>query len=204
MPIIHRYLDELYLIEQEKVFCNNPINKKSNILIIGTFNPSDNSCVKVNDAQWFYGRHQNKFWKYLPMAITGESLHASDGHTGYPDTWRSYCVRNKIVIVDLIKHIDVDDVLPNFGDRFVDCKINQSLNNVSYINIRQAFESITFEKVIYSLSWSDKQILKMKIIRDRVNQSLIEVGSIRNYNQIKYCLTPSRNDAFQSWLSSVR
>lgn len=203
LPITHRYLNELQNIENNQIFCNEPIDRISKVLIIGTFNPSDDSCTKENDAHWFYGRSKSKFWRYFPMALTGNSLHPSDTHAGHTETWMDYCVKNKIVIIDLIKSIDVDDVLPNFGDRYVDCKINNLLSNVAYFNVRVAFRNITFEKVLYSLTWSDKQIIKMRILRDRVNQTLLETGSIQNESQIKYCLTPSRYDAYQSWYNAI-
>jgi hypothetical protein len=199
MPIEHRYLKELETIEQESFFCGVPIKSNSNILIIGTFNPSNDSCLKQNNAEWFYGRRQSKFWKYLPTALTGDSLHPSDNHAGYPQTWKQYCINNKIVIIDLIKKINVDEILPNFGDREVECKIKLDLTNTDLFDIRSAFEGITFNKVLYSLTWSDSKIQRLKQIRNIINQSLLAYGCINNKQQIKYCLTPSRNDAYQSW-----
>ena len=102
MPIIHRYLDELESIEQDRLFCDKRIYANSNILIIGTFNPSDQSCQRPNTAQWFYGRNTNNFWRYFPTALTGKSLHPTDNHIGYPQTWKQYCIDNRIVIIDLI------------------------------------------------------------------------------------------------------
>lgn len=117
MPIIHRFINELVAIEQQRIFCDNIINSNANILIIGTFNPSDESCEKENVAQWFYGRKQSKFWRYFPTTLTGQSLHPSDNHLGYPQTWKEFCVTNKVVIIDLVKSININDILPNFGDR---------------------------------------------------------------------------------------
>lgn len=203
MPIIHRYLDELERIEQDRIFCNEPINANSNILIIGTFNPSDQSCQKNNIAQWFYGRNQSKFWRYFPTALTGQSLYPPDNHIGYPQTWKQYCVDNGIVIIDLIKRININDLLPDFGDKNVECKINHDLSNTNYFDIASAFNGTKFNKVLYSLTWSDNKIQRLRQIRDIVNQSLIDNGCINNIQQIKYCLTPSRNDAFQSWNDAI-
>lgn len=199
MPILHRYLNELESIEQNRIFCAKPINAKSNILIIGTFNPSDLSCQKPNNAQWFYGRNQSKFWRYFPTALTGQSLHPTDNHIGYPHTWKQYCLDNRVVIIDLIKTININDILPNFGDREVECKINHERTNTVHFDITSAFNGITFNKVLYSLTWSDNKIQRLRHIRDIVNQSLLDNRCINNIQQIKYCLTPSRNDAYQSW-----
>jgi hypothetical protein len=199
MPLIHRYISELQTIEQKRQFCGTPINPKSNVLIIGTFNPSDESCEKQNNAQWFYGRAQSKFWKYLPQALAGLSLHPSDSHVGYPQTWKQFCVDNKIVIIDLIKSINTNDILPNFGDREVESKINYDLSNTEYFDIKKAFSGISFNRVIYSLKWRDNKIKRLIEVKDIINQSLLECRCIETEKQLKYCLTPSRNDAFQSW-----
>ena len=105
---------------------------------------------------------------------------------------------------DLIKQININDLLPNFGDREVECKINHDLTNTDYFDITSAFNDITFNKVLYSLTWSDKKIQRLRQIRDIVNQSLIYNGCINNIQQIKYCLTPSRNDAYQSWNDAIK
>lgn len=203
MSIIHRYITELETIERQREFCNKPINQDSNILVIGTFNPSDESCEKPNNARWFYGRRQSKFWKYLPTALAGQSLHPNDNHVGYPEIWKQYCIDNKIVIIDLIKTINVNDILPNFGDREVECKINHNLTNTDYFDITSAFNGITFNKVLYSLTWSDNKIQRLRQIRNIINQSLLDNSCISNPQQIKYCLTPSRNDAYQSWCDAI-
>ncbi len=205
MAIEHRYIDQLTEIEIHHTFCNEQIDANSNILIIGTFNPSDESCEKENMATWFYGRNQSKFWRYFPSALTGNSLHPNDGHGGHPLTWKQYCIDNGIVIIDLIKSIDINDILPNFGDRAVECKINHDLTNTEHFNIDTAFNGITFNKIIYSLAWTDNYIPRLRRIRDRINQQLIDNNCIDNINQIKYCLTPSRNDqaTIDSWNNAV-
>lgn len=172
-------------------------------MIVGTFNPSDESCEKPNSAQWFYGRRQSKFWRYLPTALTGQSLHPIDNPAGTPESWKQYCIGNKIVIIDLIKTININDILPNFGDREVECKINYDLTNTTRFDIRNAFNGITFNKVLYSLTWSDNKIQRLRQIRNLINKSLLENGCINDISQIKYCLTPSRNDAYQSWYDAI-
>ena len=206
MAITHKFYDELIDIENHQTFCGKPINPKSKILFVGTFNPDNESCVKQNNATWFYGRSKSKFWRYMPNALTGNSLHFLDGNIDVPKSWRNYCVQNKLVIIDLVKSIQVDDILENFGDRQVDCKINHGLTNVNRFNARMAFKNITFEKVIYSLSWADNQIHRLKKLKIELNKTLLEIGSIENEeHQIKYCLTPSRNDqkTIDSWNNAI-
>jgi hypothetical protein len=203
MSIIHKFYEELVQLEENHFFCGKALNTNSNILIIGTFNPSNSSCQKTNNAEWFYGRKQSKFWRYLPSALTGESLHINDNPNVNVEIWKQYCLNNKIVIIDLIKLINSNELLPNFGDREVEMKIEVNLSNTNYFNISDAFKDIKFNKVIYSLNWSDKNIYKLKEIRDIINQELIQNGCINNAQQIKYCKTPSRNDAYQSWYDAL-
>lgn len=203
MAIVHRFINELEELESNQTFCGHKLYPDSNILIIGTFNPDDSSCKKENNATWFYGRKQSKFWRYLPTALTGNSLHLNDIQEEYPTVWKKYCIENKIVIIDLIKKINTNDVLPDFGDKEVECKINFDLTNTEYFDINRAFQNIKFSKVIYSLAWSDGTIRCLRRIRDLTNNDLIQNGCIQDTNQIRYCLTPSRNDAKKSYCMAV-
>lgn len=203
MAIRHRFINELTNLEQHQTFCGTQVQADSNILIIGTFNPDDESCEKQNIATWFYGRTQSKFWRYLPQALTNQSLHPSDGHQGHPQTWKDYCIANRIVIIDLIKSIEINDILPDFGDNEVECKINHDLTNTNHFGIDSAFNKIRFNKIIYSLAWTDTKIRRLRRIRDIINGRLLANGCINNLNQIKYCLTPSRNNAYPSWGNAV-
>jgi hypothetical protein len=146
MSITHRYLNELESIEQQRIFCGEPISTRSNILIIGTFNPSDESCEKLNNARWFYGRKQSKFWRYLPTALTGQSLHPNDNQFDYPLAWKQFCVTHKIVIIDLVKSININEILPKFGDREVESMINPELTNTRWLNVHR--QRIYFNDVL--------------------------------------------------------
>jgi hypothetical protein len=203
MPIIHKFYHDLIEIEENSLFCGKAIDTNSNILIIGTFNPSNTSCSKPNSAQWFYGRKQSKFWKYFPSSLTGESLHFSDNPNVNKENWEQYCIKNKIVIIDLIKLINTNDVLPNFGDREVELKIKEDLSNIEYFNISKAFKNIKFNKVIYSLNWSDSKVQKLKKIRDILNNELLRNRCVNSQQQIKFCKTPSRNDSYNSWHEAI-
>ena len=205
MPVIlHKFINDLTAIEQQRSFGGERIAARSNVLVIGTFNPADEGVAGENIATWFYGRtNKNKFWRYFPTACTGESLHPRDGAVGHPTSWKDYCIENRIVIVDLIKSIDVPNQFITFKDREIDERIADGFENVDYFDAAAAFGGITFERVLYSLLFRDR-IPKIKQIRNIINNSLMDVGCIQNQDQIKYCKTPSRGDAGPSWLSAFQ
>jgi hypothetical protein len=203
MPINHRYIKELNLLENEKMFCGEPVNSSSKFLIIGTFNPDEDSCLKTNNAEWFYGRKKNNLWRFLPRAMGGDSLHLTDYPEVTADNWKQFCIDQRIVFIDLIKSIDSDYPLLDFGDNEVEARISENLDNTTVFNIESAFNGITFEKVIYSLSWSDSKIKKMKRIRDRVNNSLLNTNCIDDLSQIKYPNSPARNNSYETWHNAV-
>jgi hypothetical protein len=203
MPIIHRYIEDFNLLENNQLFCGATVNPTSKFLIIGTFNPDENSCIKTNNAQWFYGRKKNNLWRFLPQAMGIASLHLTDRPNVTVDDWKQFCIDQRVVFIDLIKRIETEDPLPDFGDNEVEARINDDLTNARRFDVTSAFTGITFERVIYSLSWSDKKIKKLKKIRDLVNNSLIENGCIHDMQQIKYPNSPSRNDSFNDWNDAV-
>ena len=204
--LIHRFINELSDIEQYKQFCGSEIPQNSSILIIGTFNANYQSYpVPSNNAEWFYGRtDKNKFWRYFPESLTGNSLHPQDGNTGGVVSWKQYCLTKRVVIIDMLKSIDNDQVLTSQKDRELDIRILPDLSNVSIFDIESAFHGITFEKVVYSLKWSDARNLpKLVEIRNDINSALIEQGTVRSMSQIKYCTAPWRNDAGPSWNNAL-
>ena len=203
MPIIHRYIEELQELENNKSFCGEQINESSRFLVIGTFNPDANSCTKTNNAEWFYGRKKNNLWRFLPRAMGLDSLHLTDRPDIPITEWKQFCIDQRIVFIDLIKSIDTETSLPDFGDKEVESRISDNLENTSIFNIEAAFNGITFEKIIYSLSWSDSKIKKMKRIRDIVNSNLMNTNCINDISQIKYPNSPARNDSFEDWNNAV-
>ena len=192
MPLQHRFINELNDLENYKRFCGRAISRQNKFLIIGTFNPDDNSCAEPNDATWFYGRQKNWFWKYLPSCLTGQSLHQT---SGFNEThWRQYCIDNKIIIVDLLKGIDHPQQLEDYKDKRLDNRINDQLTNASIFNFATAFNNVTFEKVIYTRKgWNpatDRDILKLIQIKCLVNHALLQNNIITDLRQIKYCPAP--------------
>lgn len=203
MPILHRYIDELNALEINRTFCGEPLTDSYKLLIIGTFNPDDNSCIKANNAEWFYGRKKNNLWRFLPRALGEPSLHVNDRPEATEKDLREFCITHKIIIIDLIKCIEVVDPLPDFGDNEVEQRINADLSNTSIFNITKAFEGVKFNRIIYSLSWSDSKIKKIRKIRDIVNENLLNIGCIESLNQIKYPNSPARNDCYEAWNKAI-
>jgi hypothetical protein len=173
MPIEHRFIQDLELLENNRVFCQNAIAEQNNVLIIGTFNPNNGAGNLNNNAEWFYGR------------------------------LKDYCTHNGIVIIDLIKRININELLFDFSDRGVNAVIEPDLNNVEYFNVGNAFNGVTFNKVIYSLKWTDQTIANLITIRNIINNQLLENNCIQEFNQIKYAPTPSKGEAFNGWNDAV-
>lgn len=205
MPLIlHKFINDLAAIEEHQTFCGQPIDARSRVLVIGTFNPADDGVDGANVASWFYGRTgRGKFWRYFPTALTGRSLHPKDDIEGPPEIWKEYCVKNGVVIIDLIKSIEIRDLFPGFGDREIEQRMEADLANVNYFDVSAAFQGISFERVVYSLLFTDR-IPKIKQIRDIINTSLLAGGCINHEGQIRYCKTPSRSNAGPPWLCALQ
>jgi len=207
MNLKHRFLNELENLEQNQFFCNQKISKENRILIIGTFNPNDESCKKENQAIWFYGRTQNWFWKYLPAALNKESLLNEAGLD--LNACKEFCKENKIVIVDLLKGINDCEQLDGFNDEKLNERILSDIQNADVFRFEDAFRGVTFEKVIYTRKgWNsvvDKNIEKLIKIKNLVNEVLIKNQLIKDSSQIKYCPAPwqKRQSTKQQWIAAI-
>ncbi|HRR28546.1 MAG TPA: hypothetical protein P5270_04225 [Victivallales bacterium] len=101
-------------------------------LFIGTFNPEWNSG---NDAAYFYGRPQNRFWEIMPIALNFESQIKNRSN---PEVLELFLKKNKIGLTDLIVEVTNADykvashrrALLSFKDdelfRFK-CKFNENI-----------------------------------------------------------------------------
>ena len=205
--LTHRFITELNNLEETSSFCDKGITGQNRVLVIGTFNPDNASYPDPsNDAEWFYGRTaKNKFWHYFPLALTGVSLHPSLGHRGRKDAWIKYCNENKVVIIDMIKSISHSELLTSQKDSELERRINPDLSNVNFFQVSKAFRQSTFDKVIYSLAWTEARKLPALVaIRDRINGQLQRQGTIQDMKQIRYCKAPWRNDAWSSWEEGLK
>tara|TARA_B000000532_G_scaffold149379_1_gene119939 strand:+ start:356 stop:946 length:591 start_codon:yes stop_codon:yes gene_type:complete len=91
MPCNHRFIQDLYP------------NHNLKYLFIGTFNPEWDS-PKGNDANWFYGRYTNSFWKILPETFGHPNLNIINNRQN-PKPWKDYCIKNGIGLTDIIQTI---------------------------------------------------------------------------------------------------
>ncbi|MEI7595043.1 MAG: hypothetical protein WCK02_04785 [Bacteroidota bacterium] len=206
MKLKHKFLNELELLEEKQEFCGRKIKNKCNILIIGTFNPDNESCLKENEASWFYGRDKSWFWKYLPENIIGTNLHEN----GSVDVWKNFCREHNIIIVDLIKSFEAQSKLVDFKDSSIDVSINEKSSNTAIFDFNRAFDGITFEKVIYTRKgWEpnkNKDIPCLIKIKDDTNNILLQNGIICSESQIKYCPAPwqKRKSTSLQWEIAIK
>lgn len=91
MPCNHRFREDLYP------------NQKLKYLFIGTFNPEWNN-PNGNNANWFYGRRTNSFWRILPETFGHLNLNNAQNRKN-PKPWRDYCIQNGIGLTDIIQTI---------------------------------------------------------------------------------------------------
>ncbi|MEM1339676.1 MAG: hypothetical protein AAGF96_18090 [Bacteroidota bacterium] len=207
MKIQHKFLDELELLESKQIFCGKELAKRSNILVIGTFNPNSESVEKPNLATWFYGRESNWFWRYLPESLNQMSLHPKNG--GSETAWKEFCLINRVVLVDLIKEIDGKNQLPDFKDGRIDKAIQENLDNVSVFDFEKAFQGIKFEKVIFTRKgWNpstNRDILKLIRIKCGVVELLLSNNIVNGIDNVRYCPAPwtKRKSTFEQWKSAV-
>lgn len=204
--LTHRFINELLDLEQNQTFCGQDIVGANRILIIGTFNPDDEAFPDPsNNAQWFYGRtNKNKFWHYFPTSLTNESLHPNTENYGGVESWKEYCIQQRVVIIDMIKTINHPEIITSQKDGELERRILQDLTNIQYFQVEQAFSNSRFDKVLYSLAWTDKRNLPNLVrIRDIINRQLIDQGTINSLDQIKYCKAPWRNDSLISWQNAL-
>lgn len=96
MPCEHRFIDDLYPDGQLKY------------LFIGTFNPSWDR-PRNDNANWFYGRHNNDFWFIMPQVFGHDSLMDRDFRTNR-QFLMNWCIQNDIGLTDLIENIQDADI----------------------------------------------------------------------------------------------
>ncbi len=88
MPCQHRFINDL-LPEYPLKY-----------LFVGTFNPE---WDRPNDnANWFYGRQRNSFWKILPGVFEGPNLYPQRLN---PEVLKTFCINRSIGISDIIRNI---------------------------------------------------------------------------------------------------
>jgi G:T/U-mismatch repair DNA glycosylase len=104
-------------------FIDHKINPKTEILVIGTFNPD----TEENIADFFYGRQRNFLWTLIPTAFNETSL---KGKTR--DEKLKFIEKYRIDFIDLISEVEVEKVA-NYDDGYLDSKVTEWRDVISEI-----------------------------------------------------------------------
>ena len=143
------------------------------MLIIGTFNPD----VACNDAEFFYGRAKNFFWRLLPEVFGKESL------KGNVQKQKEFLKEHDIELSDLILSVEMskEDVC-SYGD--------YKLTNVITYNTHNIISSLskgTTKEVYFTRKSFDKSV---KNIRGEIYK--IKEFCEQNGIKFRFLPTPSR------------
>ncbi len=164
-------------------FRNHSINKQTRLLIIGTFNPD----VIGNDVTFFYGRHRNFLWRYLPFSFGEVDLK----QVNLVDKL-NFMERKKVDFVDVIKTIDIEQGNElNFDDNYIDNFVIEWNNIIDILENNKSIKKVIFTRSTFN---------GIPNIYDKIDE--IEVYC--NMNEIKYInmISPARfwrNDRQLIW-----
>lgn len=160
MRVKHKFL-ELYPLQGKK------------IVIIGTFNPD----VECNDAEFFYGRTRNFFWRLLPEVFGKESL------KGDVKKQKEFLKEHDIELSDLILIVEMSQKnICSYGD--------DKLTNVITYNTDNIIKSLSkgrTKEVYFTRKSFDKSVQK---IRDEIYK--IKEFCEQNGIKFRFLPTPSR------------
>ncbi|MBS3993008.1 MAG: hypothetical protein KGZ87_04750 [Bacteroidetes bacterium] len=194
MPCNHRFLNDLYP------------QYKLRYLFVGTFNPEWNN-PNGNNANWFYGRRTNSFWRILPETFGHNNMNTAQNRQN-PEIWKNYCIKNGIGLTDIIEKI-------------IDANIDDNQNEIySFLdNQLEEFQQIQLTDIL-KLIKENKDSLK-RVYFTRYCHTLSRDGVLLNrWNQIRdlcdelnihnSCLvTPSNgyrmpvNEKIELWLNTI-
>jgi len=162
-------------------FINHKINPKTEILIIGTFNPD----TPENIADFFYGRQRNFLWTLLPTSLGEESL------KGKPrDEKLRFINRFKIDFIDLISEVDVEEVA-NYYDAYIDNKVSIWRDVVMELERLPNIKRIALTRKTFT------DIPNMKVEIEKIRLFCVEKNIV-----FEYLPTPARfynNDKQGKW-----
>ncbi|OGS71125.1 MAG: hypothetical protein A3G95_08905 [Flavobacteria bacterium RIFCSPLOWO2_12_FULL_31_7] len=157
-------------------------------LFVGTFNPSWD-FNNAEQADYFYGRNRNFFWRILPEVFENESLknnHLIDKI--------EYLRKNKIGLTDLIisvenanesSKVDVDNLTIGFSDNVLN-------NYILEFNTENIINLITKNsKTIKGVFLTRSTLNNINQIRDEWAE--IERFCLKNKINTNRLLTPARN-----------
>jgi len=166
-------------------FIGRPINKDTEILIIGTFNPD----TPKNPAEFFYGRIRNFLWKLLPTVYGEKDLKKASKQEKL-----TFIEKYKIDFIDLIQEIEVEQGQEaNFDDKYIDGKVIQWADVITEIDRLKNLKKVCFTRKTFD------GIPKMR-------KKIEEIQSYCNDKKIpfKALVTPARfynEDRQREWTS---
>ena len=126
-------------------FRDYQINKETETLIIGTFNPDR----KGNEADFFYGRKHSFFWPLLAKAFGESNLKDK-----VKEEKIEFIRQKKIDFIDLISEVKINeneiDNIDTYKDKYLDGKVNDWRKVVDEIEKLDKIKRIGFTRKTFS------------------------------------------------------
>lgn len=130
------------MIKVNHRFSNHKIDHQTETMIIGTFNPE----TAENDADFFYGRSRNFFWRLLPIAYGEADLKRSTRQEKI-----NFIQKYNIGLIDLIEEVQVEDGQEaNYYDRYIDRKVTRWKDIVGIMKNLPNLKKVCFTRRISS------------------------------------------------------
>ena len=167
-------------------FRNHRVSQKTEILILGTFNPDI-----ADGPTFFYGRPRNYLWQLLPGCWSLLSLKNS-----LLPAKQAFMAQYKIDFVDLIESVDVEKGQhANFLDTYIDPRVEVWRDIIELINQLPKLKAVYFTRKTFGGI-------------PNIHNQIIE---IRNHCQqvgVRFCLleTPARfanADKQKQWINTI-
>lgn len=160
MMVKHKFLDT-YLLQGRK------------IVIIGTFNPD----IECNDAEFFYGRAKNFFWRLLPEVFGKGSL------KGDVKGQKEFLKEHDIELSDLIISVEMNpEDRCSYGDDKLTNVITYNTDNIINSLLKGRTKEVYFTRKSF-----DKSVQN---IRDEIYK--IKEFCEQNGIKFRFLPTPSR------------
>ncbi|DAB29265.1 MAG TPA: hypothetical protein CFH84_10440 [Sulfurimonas sp. UBA12504] len=154
-------------------FLNSHQLQGKKILIIGTFNPD----VTCNEAEFFYGRAKNFFWRLLPEVFGKESL------KGDVKRQKEFLAQHDIELSDLILSVEVSQKdICSYGDDKLIHVIEYNTENIITILSNGKTKEVYFTRKSF-----DKSV-------QNIRGEIYKIKEFCDKNSIKFGFlpTPSR------------
>lgn len=167
-------------------FRNHRVSPRTEILIVGTFNPDI-----PTGPSFFYGRGRNYLWQLLPGCWGLPSLKLADLSSKL-----EFMTKFRIDFVDLIGSVCVpQDQIDNVDDDFIDSRVYQW---------KVILETLPKLKLLKAVYFTRKTLGKVPSIHKRV----LMIQQYCKRKNIRFCLlhSPARSGSSlkqQMWLNTI-